>query len=59
MPYRVTCSTCRFHEIVEELDDVLFQQTIHQSEFGEDHAMSFEVVDEPPLFRGGVSDDWE
>lgn len=59
MPYSLTCSVCGFQEVVPALEDVHEQTAAHRSAFGDDHTVSFEVVDERPFLRGGVSDTWE
>lgn len=59
MPYYLTCRDCSFQDVVTDHDAVLSSKERHQAERGTDHTVDFEAVEEEPLFRGGVSDDWE
>lgn len=59
MPYYLTCRDCSFQDLVADHDAALSSLEQHRSERGADHTVAFEAVEETPLFRGGVSDDWE
>ncbi len=59
MAYYLTCPACAYREVVSELDEVVYRREQHQAEHGVRHAVGFEVVEDQPMFRGGVSDDWE
>lgn len=59
MPYYLNCQDCTYQDVVGELDQVLTRKEQHHAERGADHSVAFEAVDEKPLFRGGVSPDWE
>lgn len=59
MSYYVICHDCPYQDVVAELDEVLSRKEQHHAERGGDHTVAFKAVEEEPLFRGGVSPDWE
>lgn len=58
MPYALSCSTCGYEATVRQLEAVIAHTEAHETA-GADHDVTVAVVEDQPLFRGGVSDGWE
>lgn len=58
MPYLLSCRDCAFQQVVPNHDNALSLKDQHLAE-NDEHTVEFETVEEEPMFRGGVSDEWD